>query len=65
MRGCKKNLEVTSQDELIDTELLYTWQYDYRCVAAKLRKGSIRKSAKESPTEIWNNKTVYREINYE
>lgn len=41
------------QNDLADTELFYTWQYDYRWAATKLRKDNIMKSAEESPTGIW------------
>jgi len=33
--------------------LFYTWQYDIRWAAVKLRKNGIMKSAKESKKGIW------------
>ncbi len=43
--------------DLINTELFYTWQYDYRWAATKLREKGIMKSREDSPKGIW-------ELNY-
>ncbi|WP_211108803.1 hypothetical protein [Azospirillum baldaniorum] len=34
-------------------ELFYTWQYDFRWAAERLRKKKIMKPADESPKGIW------------
>ena len=43
--------------DLTNTELFYTWQYDYRWAATKLREKGIMKSREDSPKGIW-------ELNY-
>lgn len=43
--------------DLINTELFYTWQYDYRWAATKLREKGIMKSREDSPKGTW-------ELNY-
>ena len=43
--------------DLTITELFYTWQYDYRWAATKLREKGIMKSREDSPKGIW-------ELNY-
>ena len=43
--------------DLINTELFYTWQYDYRWAATKLREKGVMKSREDSPKGIW-------ELNY-
>ena len=39
--------------DLINTELFYTWQYDYRWAATKLREKGTIKPAEESPKGTW------------
>lgn len=42
------------QSELEESgELFYTWQYDIRWAATKLRKKGVMKSENESPRGIW------------
>lgn len=38
-------------------KLFYTWQYDIRWAATKLRKNKTMKSAKLSPTGLWELQT--------
>ena len=45
------------EKDLSGTDLFYTWQYDYRWAATKLREKGTIKPAEDSPKGIW-------ELNY-
>jgi len=34
-------------------DLLYTWQYDVRWAANRLRRNNIMKSVEQSPSHVW------------
>ena len=58
--GSGKLLSVTKiiwkkhQKDLIDSgDLFYTWQYDMRWAAKKLRDKNIMKPVKQSPPGLW------------
>jgi hypothetical protein len=45
--------EAHEQDLRASGNLFYTWQYDIRWAANRLRRSGIMKGAKSSPTGIW------------
>lgn len=49
----KKVWEKHEQDFRAAGDLFYTWQYDLRWAAFQLRRGGVMRTAKESPSGIW------------
>lgn len=41
------------QEEIVRSDLVYTWQYDYRWVAMDLRKAGVLRPANVSPKGVW------------
>lgn len=50
---CKQVWESHEYELRASNELFYTWQYDIRWAAHELRKSGEMKSAKISPTGVW------------
>ena len=48
-----KAIWTAHSDELKDSDLFYTWQYDMRWAALKLRKNGLLKPVQETPRGIW------------
>jgi hypothetical protein len=50
---CKLIWEDHKDDLLSSGDLLYTWQYDVRWAANRLRRRKIMKAAEVSPNGVW------------
>lgn len=48
-----KHIWDNHESELRNSKLLYTWQYDMRWAATKLRHRGIMKPAEECPRSVW------------
>ena len=53
IRVCKAFWEEYENELRNSEDLFYTWQYDIRWAATKLRKSSIMINAETSPFGIW------------
>jgi hypothetical protein len=50
---CKKIWEKRQSDLGTSGDLFYTWQYDVRWTANRLRRRKLMKSVEQSPAHIW------------
>ena len=50
---CKLVWQQHESDLRMSGDLFYTWQYDIRWAATKLRHAGVMKQASESPAGVW------------